>query len=335
MASPCPTSRIVTLATPLGRATTTPPATTSESISPMVAARRAVRPGSRLRPWRDSPAFVPARPTGRRAEAAWSGCRRRRHQVRPPRPATERPAAAVSNGGSSVVLANGRAAANCTIATRIRRITQPGAASTAPTASGRPARTAAPPARATSPTAIAGATRGTTARLTIGDRIASLPNDTRTIGRVAAWAAKETPRLSASQRGIRPRPTASIHAVSGVAHTIRPAVASDESWNPASPISFGSLTRRSVAAHPKAAAARPARPLSRAREGRPRAISAARTTEQWRQRHRRRPHTPRSQGSSPATDDGARDGRQPCDGPPQRSQYSNRRWPRHGLLRPS
>ncbi len=98
------------------------------------------------------------------------------------------------------------------------------------------------------------------------------------IGRVAAWAARDTPRLSASQRGIRPRPCCSNQSVSGVAQAINPAVASDDSWNPASPMSAGSETSRIVAAQPSAAAARPARPLSRARSTTP-AIRAARTTE--------------------------------------------------------
>ncbi|MBI3748224.1 MAG: hypothetical protein HY262_05205 [Chloroflexi bacterium] len=116
-----------------------------------------------------------------------------------------------------------------TIPSRIRRIAQPGAASTAPTTAGTPARTSAPPASATSPTAIAGATRGTTARLTAGARIANRPNEARTIGSVAAWAASDTPRLSDNQRGTRPRPAASIQSVRGVAQAISPAVASDES----------------------------------------------------------------------------------------------------------
>ena len=157
-------------------------------------------------------------------------------------------------------------------------MTQPGAARTAPIAGGSPARTRAPPASATTPAAMAGATSGTTSRLTTGDRIASRPNETRTMGRVAAWAASETPRLSASQRGIRPRPCRSSHSVSGVAQAISPAVASDDSWNPASPISPGSETSRIVAAQPSAAAARPARPVSRASSTTP-AISAARTTD--------------------------------------------------------
>ena len=92
----------------------------------------------------------------------------------------------------------------------MRRITQPGAATTAPRTDGAPAASAAPPARATMPAAIAGATSGTTRRFTTGERTARRPNETRMIGRVAACAANETPRLSASQWGRRPRPAESI-----------------------------------------------------------------------------------------------------------------------------
>ena len=206
------------------------------------------------------------------------GSRVRLHHVMPRSPPVAAAAAPRSNGGSRVTLANGRLAAASTTATRIRRITQPGAAATAPMTSGAPARTTAPPASATRPTAIAGATRGTTTRLTSGERTARRPNDTRMIGRVAACAASDTPRLSASQWGSRPRPAVSSQPVSGVAHAMSPAVASDESWNPASEISFGSEMRSSVTAQPRAATARPARPLSRASKTTP-AISAARTTE--------------------------------------------------------
>src|SRR5512143_1229909 len=203
---------------------------------------------------------------------------RRRHQVNPRRLAVEADAATASIGGAGVRLAKGTAAALVTIQSSRRSTTQPGAARTAPTATGAPDCTRAPPAIATRPTAIAGATSGTTARLTRGARIASRPNDTRITGSVAAWAASETPRLSASQRGSRPRPAASIQSVSGVAHAMRPAVANDESWNPASRMSPGSVRSSSTAAQPSAAAARPARPVSRASRTTP-AIRAARTTE--------------------------------------------------------
>ena len=203
---------------------------------------------------------------------------RRRHHVTPTIAPDASAAAARSAGGSRVTLANGRPAAVSTTVTRIRRITQPGAAMTAPTTAGAPATTRTPPASAASPTAIAGATSGTMTTLTSGDRIASRPNDTRTIGSVAACAASDTPRLSASQPGIRPPPRRPSHSASGVAQAISPAVASDDSWKPASPISDGSLSSRSVAAQPSAAVARPARPDSRA-SSTTAAMSAARTTE--------------------------------------------------------
>ena len=108
-------------------------------------------------------------------------------------------------------------------------MTQPGAARIAPRTGGRPASTRAPPPSATTPAAMAGATSGTTSRLTAGDRTASRPNETSTIGRVAACAASDTPRLSASQCGIRSPKAFSSQSVSGVAQAISPAVARDES----------------------------------------------------------------------------------------------------------
>ena len=226
-----------------------------------------------------------------RAGASWPSTRprRRRHQVSPTSPPVEATAAKASNGGASVRLAKGTDAAPSTIASTIRNTTQPGAASTAPTNAGAPANTNPPPARATSPTAMAGATSGTTARLTSGARIARRPNETSTIGSVAAWAANETPRLSASQCGSRPRTVESIQSVRGVAHAIRPAVASDESWNPASPMSLGSAIRSSAAAQPRAATARPARPVSLASRTTPPSAPPARPTPtRLRTRHMRR-----------------------------------------------
>ena len=71
-------------------------------------------------------------------------------------------------------------------------------AGTPGTATISPARSAMPPI------AIAGATSGTTNRLTRGATSDSRPNDARTIGSVATWAASETPRFSVSQPGNRP-----------------------------------------------------------------------------------------------------------------------------------
>ena len=76
-----------------------------------------------------------------------------------------RDAAAVtaSSGGSSATLANGRRRAPATIETVIRKITQAGAARTAPMPDGAARRTTSDPAAsATNPAAIAGATSGTT-----------------------------------------------------------------------------------------------------------------------------------------------------------------------------
>jgi hypothetical protein len=123
---------------------------------------------------------------------------------------------------------------------------------------------------------MATGTTGTIARFAAGETSASRPNVARTTGNVAACAASETPRLSASHAGTPPiRP---IRALSGVAQAIRPAVASDDSWKPASEMSDGSTRSNRVTAQPSAAAARPARPDSRASRTTP-AIAAARTTD--------------------------------------------------------
>ena len=145
------------------------------------------------------------------------------------------------------------------------------------TTAGAPASVASPPVSATAHAAMAGATSGTTPRFTIGDTIASRPNDSSTTGSVAAWATSETARHSVSQPGSRGAFAAS-HAPNGVAQARIPAVASDDSWNPASDTRCGSTSSRRSAAQPSADAARPARPLSRATMTTP-AIAAARTTD--------------------------------------------------------
>ena len=63
---------------------------------------------------------------------------------------------------------------------------------------------AAPAEHRQTPPSIAAGTSGTTARLTTGETSDSRPNVARTSGSVAACAASEIPRLSASQPGIRP-----------------------------------------------------------------------------------------------------------------------------------
>ena len=176
------------------------------------------------------------------------------------------------------MLANGTDAVASTMPMISRKDTQPGAASTEPTTDGAPKLTSAPPTRATSPAAMAGVTNGTTSRFTAGEINASRPNDARTTGSVAACAASDTPRLSASQRGSRPRDSRSSRAVKGVAQATSPAVASVDSWKPASITSAGSASSSRNAASPSAAAARPLRPDSRASRTTP-AIAPARRTD--------------------------------------------------------
>ena len=191
------------------------------------------------------------------------------------------PAVAADNrsiGGARARLANGRLAVADTIATITRSRTQAGAARLAPTTIGAPAATSAPAPIATTPAAMAGATSGTTARFTAGAMIDRRPNEARMSGRVAACAASDTPRFSVSQRGRWPRPNRSIAPARGVAQAMRPAVASADSWSPASRTSPGSASSRSVTVQPSAVAAWPARPLSLASRTTP-AMTPARTTE--------------------------------------------------------
>ena len=199
-----------------------------------------------------------------------------------------------SSGGSSVTLANGRAGGDPDDRRRRReQRPRPGSRQDGADA-GRHARRATSarrrPARARRRPSPA-ATSGTTARLTTGARSDSRPNDARTTGSVAACAASETPRLSASQPGRRPPADRSIQPVIGVAQAISPPVASDESWNPASPIE-----RRD---RPGAAGSRPSRaPPPRDPPGRTRGRAA-----------RPRPSRPpgATDGDAPANDDvGAR-----------------------------
>ena len=112
--------------------------------------------------------------------------------------------ATVDQGAASVTLAKGRDAANRTTETRAARTSQPGRPSSVAASGGTPIPASQPPTRASVPAAMAGGTSGTTTRLTSGARIARRPNPARTTGSVAASAANEMPRLSASQPGSRP-----------------------------------------------------------------------------------------------------------------------------------
>ena len=111
-----------------------------------------------------------------------------------------------------------------------------------------------------------------------GPVVAAQPMGASTMGSVAAWAASDTPRSSQTAMGIRLPLAFLSHPVSGLPQAISPRVAALESSNPGSRTRAGSPRRRSAAAQPSAAAALPARPLSRA-ERTTAAIAAARKTE--------------------------------------------------------
>jgi len=158
------------------------------------------------------------------------------------------------------------------------RRAQAGRPPTVATSAGAPIEVRQPAARAIAPAAIAGATSGTTPRLITGATIERRPNSRATIGRVASWAASETPSDSASQARRRPGEGPARRAESGVPQAMSPAVASADSRNPTSSMRPGSTSRRRVTAQPIAAAARLGRPSSRASRTTA-AIAAARTTD--------------------------------------------------------
>ncbi len=192
--------------------------------------------------------------------------------------ATTTPAAAANaTAGGSVTLASGTTAARRTMPIIRPSTSAPGMPMTGATNAGAPSATSAPPARAAVPVAIARGTRGTTARFEIGERGATRPKARRIRGRVAAWAASETPRPSRIQRGSHPA-RRSRTAVTGTDQAMRPAVAAAESCSPTSIAFAGLATTRPATAQPSAAAADPGRPVSRARSATP-VIAAARTTD--------------------------------------------------------
>jgi hypothetical protein len=115
-------------------------------------------------------------------------------------------------------------------------------------------------------------------RLTTGATSDSRPNSSSTTGVVAACAASDTPRISASQPRSLPGVAPESRSVSDEPHAMIPAVASTDSRKPASSIHAGSTSSRPVTAQPSAAAAVPGRPSSRARSATP-AITPARTTD--------------------------------------------------------
>ena len=170
-------------------------------------------------------------PVGRRATTR----RPTDARVRPPTAATR------SNGGPRVTLANGRLAAVSTTSTRIRRTTQPGAARTAPIDRRAPRRDhAAPPAERDD----AGRHRRGDER--DDDEVDERRQDREPAERRRGRSAASPPARPARRRGSRRASAgrgrgraARSSSVSGVAQAMSPAVASDDSWNPASPMRPG------------------------------------------------------------------------------------------------
>jgi len=276
IASPCPTSSATIRNRPSGWCATARPVVATASTSTPSAARgsgrrsRSRQGGAEVRPEPGAP-LRPERP----GERARSSGRTRRAS----RAAGMTPAATRLAGGSSSTLASGSEAPVRTTATRAASGSQPGIARTATTPAGAiPARAAAPTARASVPPAIASGTSGTTARLSSGDSAARRPNESRTTGSVAICAARETPRPMHSHSGRRPSARARSHAVIGVAHAMRPAVASADNWKPGSATTSGSSRMSPATASASASRAFPARPDSRASVT-ALAIAAARRTE--------------------------------------------------------
>ena len=142
-----------------------------------------------------------------------------------------------------------------------------------------PAMTSAPPASATTPAAIAGATSGTTTQVD-HRRQHRQPAERDEDDRQGRGLGGQRHAEALCEPARHPAPTAPFEPVRRAASPRRSA--------PRSPAttagtrrrrsSAGSETSRMVAAQPSAAAARPARPLSRASSTTP-AISAARTTD--------------------------------------------------------
>ena len=183
------------------------------------------------------------------------------------------------NGGPSVALANGNAAAARTITIIAESAAHAGSPRIVASAAGAPAAVIAPPASATPPAAIAGATIGTTRRFTSGAMIGTRPNQASAIGRVANSAASETPSDSQSQPGSSPPRQALRRSVSGVAHAMSPPVAAADRAKPGSVTSVGAAMTSPTMAQPSAAAARPLRPVSRASRTTV-AMTAARSTDE-------------------------------------------------------
>lgn len=280
--SPCPTSSTTTRASPSGRWTKT-------SVSPIVASTRAPAASCAVRP---SPAVTRGRafafaragcdlagaPVGRLRAARSLASHRSPCLAAAKMSNAEATAARPSQGATSSRLASGSPAPIRTTPTIAAYRPHAGSPTTVARIGGTPAPTSMPTTSASAPVAIAGGTSGTTIRFTSGATSDSRPNMNSTIGVVAAWAANDTPRISATHRRGRVGAAPASRSVSPEPHAMIPAVARTESRNPASKAYSGSIRSSPVIAQPSAAAAVPGRPSSRASSATP-AMTPARTTD--------------------------------------------------------
>jgi hypothetical protein len=275
--SPCPTSRTTTWTAPSGRWNTA-------SASPMVAPTSATPPTRTARDVRGAPRERAGRtavePVRLRPRSAANAAAATRSAQRAPATmsASDTAAAATSHGGSSDRLASGSDAPMRTTLTIAAYSTQAGSPTSTATMPGIPAAASIPTTSASAPAAIAAGTSGTTRRFTAGATSDSRPKSRSTIGVVAAWAANDTPRMSAIQRRGRLGSAPASLPVRLVPQARIPAVASTDRRKPASFTYAGSRTSSAVHAQPRAAAAVPGRPSSRASSATP-AIAPARTTD--------------------------------------------------------
>ncbi len=308
--SPWPTSSTTTRARPSGRWTSTsaspivetasaPAASRATQLGPLAAPpERLIAPGGRPLPPLAAPRFGP---TPRLGQTPWPpprfesgtpaafapGCRRAARSAvshRSPNLAAakissaETVAARLSHGATSSRLASGSPAPIRTTPTIAAYRPHAGSPTIVATTGGMPASTVIPITSASAPVAIAGGTSGTTSRFTSGATSESRPNMNSTTGVVAAWAANETPRISAIHRRGREGSAPARRAVKPEPHAMIPAVARTDSRKPASNAHSGSINSRPVTAQPRAAAAVPGLPSSRASRATP-AITPARTTD--------------------------------------------------------
>ena len=196
---------------------------------------------------------------------------RRRHCARPwmvPADRSSRVVAAAATrpaGSASSRLAKGRAAAMLPTAIMAPRRSDAPSTTGAMSRAGRPTAISSPAIMPRRDASMTGATMGATTRLASGDTSDTRPKCRSTSGRVAAWAASETPSDSTSQPGKRAGRRSRSHAARGVPHANRPAVAATDSRKPTSSTTAGSTTIMPQAANPSAPAAPPRRPDSRAR----------------------------------------------------------------------